>query len=774
MIKTNLPVLILKGVVLLPHCELRIEIKNEIDKNILINAEDYSDNHIMVVTKIDVLEETINVKNLPKVGVVAKIKNKIQLANGNIRLILSGIKRAQIHNYIKYGDNFDTLESIIGPTTNYEIDEKEEFALVRKLLDKLEKLINMAPYLSNSILSELSGITNINIISDVVCQFLPIPTSRKVEYIKTLNPCIRVKMLLQDINDEMDIINLENKIDDDLRQKIEDTQKEYFLREKIKIIKEELGDLNSKEDEIQTLRDKVNRINCPLNIKNRINREINRYDSITASSPEYSIIGGYIDTLLSLPWGKYTKDNTNLKKAKQILDNTHFGLEKIKERIIEYLAVKQMSKNLTSPILCFVGPPGVGKTTLAKSIADCLNRKFVKISVGGINDEAEILGHRKTYIGAFPGKIIQSIKKSKSFNPVFLIDEVDKMTKDIKGDPASALLEVLDKEQNKHFVDNYIEEEVDLSDVIFILTANYIQQIPEPLKDRLEIIELSSYTEYEKLDITKKYLIPKLISEHGITKDNIYIPDNTILEIIRCYTKESGVRELERLLSKIIRKVVKSIVMIEDNNVLYKIYENTLEKYLGIKKYSYNKKVQNEVGVVNALAYTQYGGDILPIEVTYYKGSGKLNLTGSLGDVMKESALIAFSYIKSNYDKFKINSDVLENIDVHIHVPEGATPKDGPSAGIALTTALISALTNKKVDSNIAMTGEITLRGRVLPIGGLKEKVIGANRSGIKNVIIPNDNKRDIINIPKEINNKMKYIFVKDYMDVYNYIYINR
>lgn len=774
MIKTNLPVLILKGVVLLPHCELRIEIKDDLDKNILTNAEDYSDNHIIVVTKLDTLEENISIKDLPKVGVVAKIKNKIMLANGNIRLVLSGIKRAEIHNYIKYGEDIDTLESIIGPTTNYEIDDKEEFALVRKLLTELEKLINMAPYLSNSIISELSGMTNINIISDIVCQFLPIPPSRKMEYVETLNPCIRVKMLLQDIRDEIDIINLENKIDDELRQNIEDTQKEYFLREKIKIIKEELGDINSKDDEIQTLKNKISTLDCPLNIKNRVNKEINRYEAITPSSPEYSIIRGYIDTLLDLPWGKYTKDNINLKKSRQILDDTHYGLDKIKERIVEFLAVKQMSKNLTSPILCFVGPPGVGKTSLAKSIAKSLNRNFVKFSVGGVNDEAEIIGHRKTYIGSSPGKIIQLIKKSKSFNPVFLIDEVDKMTKDIKGDPASALLEVLDKEQNKYFVDNYIEEEVDLSDVIFILTANYIQKIPEPLKDRLEIIELSSYTEYEKLDIAKKHLIPKLLHEHGINKNNIFIPDKTILTIIRNYTKEAGVRELERLLSTIIRKVVKSIVMTGDSNVLYKIYDNTLEKYLGIKKYLYmDKSLNNEIGVVNGLAYTEYGGDVLPIEVTYYNGSGKLNLTGSLGDVMKESASIALSYIKSNFEKFKIDKNIFEKKDIHIHVPEGAIPKDGPSAGIALTTALISALTKRSVNNNIAMTGEITLRGKILPIGGLKEKVIGANRSGVKTVIIPNDNKRDIINIPKEINDKIKYVFVKNYMDVYNYIYKN-
>lgn len=772
MIKTNLPVIILKGIVLLPHCELRIELNSDVDKNILTSAEDYSDNHVMVVTRLDILEENLDIKTLPKVGVVAKIKSKMELANGHIRVVLSGINRAEIFNYIKYGEDVDTLESVIGPTTNYGIDSKEEFALVRRLLKDLEELINMAPYMSNSILSELSGMTNINVISDVVCQFLPIPISRKLEYIETLNPSIRVKMLLQDIKDEKEIIKLEDKLDDDLRQNLEDTQKEYFLREKIKIIKEELGDITSKDDEIEELRNSVNKLKCPYKISERLNKEINRYESMAPSSPEYSIIKGYIDTLLSLPWGIYTNDNTDLKKSQKILDNSHYGLEKIKERIIEYLAAKQMSKSLTSPILCLVGPPGTGKTSLASSIAKSLNRKFVKISVGGVNDEAEIMGHRRTYVGASPGKIIQTIKKAKTFNPVFLIDEVDKMTKDIKGDPASALLEILDKEQNKYFVDNYIEEEVDLSDVIFILTANYINQIPDPLKDRLEIIELSSYTEYEKLDIAKKHLIPKLLKEYNIGKNNVMIPDKTILTIINNYTKESGVRELERLLGTIIRKVVKSIVITGDKNVLYKIYDNTLEKYLGIKKYSYmNKALDNEIGVVNGLAYTQYGGDVLPIEVTYYPGKGDLKLTGSLGDVMKESASIALSYIRSNSKLFKIDNEIFNNIDIHIHVPEGAIPKDGPSAGIALTTALLSALKKKSINNTIAMTGEITLRGKVLPIGGLKEKVIGALRSGVKTVIVPKENKKEVNEIPKEINEKVNYFYVKNYIEVYNYLY---
>lgn len=772
MVKTSLPVIVLKGIVLLPHCELRVEFSSDIEKNILQNAEDYSDGHVLVVTQINELEEHVNIKNLPKVGVVAKVKSKITLSNNHIRVILEGLNRTEVHSYVKYGEEKDTIECQIGPSTVYELDSKEEFALVRKLLKELEILISKAPYMSNSILGELSGITNINVITDIVSQFLPTTTSRKIEYVKEYNPGIRVKMLLQDIKDELEIIELENKIDLDLRKSLEDNQKEYFLREKIRLIKEELGDINSKDAEIEELRTKISELKCPNKIKERLNLELNRYQSMAPNSPEYSMLRNYIDTLITLPFGNYTKDNTNLRKSKQILDSSHYGLDKVKERILEFLAVKQMSKNLTSPILCFVGPPGIGKTTLASSIAKSLDRNFVKISVGGVNDEAEIMGHRRTYIGAAPGKIIQTLKKSKSMNPVFLIDEIDKLTKDYKGDPASALLEVLDKEQNKHFVDNYIEEEVDLSNVIFLVTANYIDQIPEPLRDRLEIIELDSYTEYEKVDIAKRHLIPKLIREHGMTRENIFIPDKTILSIVRNYTKEAGVRELERVLSKIMRKVVKNMLVHDDRDVLYKIYDTSLEKYLGKKKYFYMDKAEiNQIGVVNGLAYTSYGGDILPIEVTYYKGKGNLILTGSLGEVMKESASIALSYIKSNFGIFNIDINELENTDIHIHVPEGAVPKDGPSAGITLTTALISALTKRSVDNTVAMTGEITLRGKVLPIGGLKEKVIGAHRSGVKTIILPIENERDIKDIPKNIVDDIKFIFVRNYIGVYKYIF---
>lgn len=460
-----------------------------------------------------------------------------------------------------------------------------------------------------------------------------------------------------------------------------------------------------------------------------------------------------------------------MKAVKKELDNSHFGLEDVKQRIIEYLAVRQMSKEVNSPIICLVGPPGVGKTSLAFSIAKAIGKNFVKMSVGGIRDESEIIGHRRTYIGANPGRIISSMKKAKSNNPLFLIDEIDKMSSDYKGDPTSSLLSVLDREQNKYFSDNYIEEDYDLSQVLFVLTANYIENIPEALKDRLEIIEISGYTEFEKLDIVKKHLFPKVVKNNGLNKDFINISDNVILKIIRNYTKEAGVRELERQLDKIVRKVVTQIVM---NNIKINkinIDEKVLEKYLGFEKYRYNTKTKSQVGVVNGLAYTVYGGDTLPIEVNYYKGQGNLILTGSLGEVMKESASIALSYLKSNYKLYKLDYDKITNNDIHIHVPEGAIKKDGPSAGIALTLAILSALSDKKINSDIALTGEITLRGHVLAIGGLKEKSLGALRSGIKKIIIPKENEKDLIELPKEVKDNIEFIKVKDFKEIYEVVY---
>lgn len=769
MVKTNLPVIILKDAVLLPYCELRLDLSSSFDKHILELSEKNHDSHILIVNQLNPIEESIDLNLLPKIGTVAKVKMKMQIGR-NTRIVLEGVNRVNIIEYNDYIDEKDVLNAVITSTTQFAMSPMDEKALVRKLLRRVESYISKVPTISNSVLAEITDVNSISKVSDIVANFLPLEFDRKCEYLQTINPYKRVIMLFEDIKTEEEIIELDKKIDVKLKKVLDDSQKEFILREKIRLIREELGDVNLKDNDVNILKEKIDKFNCPNSIKDKLYSELKKYELMNSNSPELGVVRNYIDLMLSLPWNESTKDNNDLKLARKRLDSTHYGLNKVKERIIEYLAVKQLSNNLTSPIICLVGPPGVGKTTLAKSIADATGRNFVKISVGGVCDEAEIIGHRRTYIGSNPGRIITAMKKCKSNNPVFLIDEIDKMTKDIKGDPISALLEVLDKEQNKTFVDSYVEEEFDLSNVMFILTANYINQIPIELRDRLEIIELSSYTEYEKLDIVKKHILKKLIIEHGLKDKNITISDNAILKIIRCYTKESGVRNLEREISKVLRCIATSVLTSEEKK--YSITEKNLETYLGKIKYSSISNNKNlEIGVVNGMAYTEVGGVLLPIEVSVYKGRGELILTGTLGDVMKESAKIALSYIKTNYEYFNIDYDNFKDIDIHIHVPEGATPKDGPSAGITLTTALISIFTKKSVSNKIAMTGEITLKGNVLAIGGLREKSIGAYRSGVNTIIIPKDNEKDLDEIDEEIKKDIKFIFVSNYKDVYKEVF---
>lgn len=771
MIKTDLPVILLRGIVLLPNNDIRLEFDSDISKNIIDVSELFHDNNILVVSQNDPLEEVPNIKELPKIGVMAKISHKMELPNGKTRIIITGIKRAKIYEYLNLNKSSEVLEAIASEIEDERIDIKEERALTRKLYREVENYIKTVPYMSNSILSLILNVSSLSKMTDMIIPNLPIDISRMHLYLKEISSYKRLQMILEDIYSEKEMFAIEKKLDVKIREELDNTQKEYMLREKIKLIKKELGETSVKEDQVDSLQEKIETLKAPDKIKDRLKKELKKLDSLNQMSPEISIVETYINWLLELPWSLKTKDNDNLTTVKNILDKSHYGLDKVKNRIIEYLAVKQMTNSLRSPIICLVGPPGVGKTSLAFSIASAINRNFVKISVGGVNDEAEIMGHRRTYLGANPGRIIQGMKKAKSINPVFLIDEIDKMTKDIKGDPASALLEVLDPEQNKYFSDNYIEEEYDLSKVMFVATANYIEDIPEALKDRLEVIELSGYTEFEKLDIAKRHLIPKIIKEHGLKNENVEFDDDVILFVIRHYTKEAGVRELERLLASIVRKVVMNIINKNDNNIIVKITKNNIDAYLGKKKYSFNNNDNSyQIGVVNGLAYTSYGGDTLPIEVSFYKGKGNLVLTGSLGDVMKESAQIALSYIKSNCEQFEINYEDLINNDIHIHVPDGAIPKDGPSAGITLTTALISAFAKLKVPKKIAMTGEITLRGNILPIGGLKEKSIGAYRNGITTIFIPKDNLRDLDEIPKEIKEKIKYIPVINYKDVYKKI----
>lgn len=761
--KSNLPVLLLKNMVLFPYNEIRLEFENDNDKKLISLSESCYENNILIVNPKDSLESSPEIDELPNYGIVGKIKMKLDMPNGKTRIILLGENRVRIYAYSKDDGLYEALYS------NAPIEEmsvKEEIAYTRALNKHIDVYVKEIPYMSNTILSQTAGINSIEKLTDIIVLYLPINYERKKEYLKEFSSTSRVKMILDDINKDIEIMRLEQKIEATVANGLDQTQKEFVLREKIKAIREELGE--EEQNEVETLRDKINKLECPKKVKEKLLVELNKYSISNFSSPETGMIRNYIEWLINLPWNNYTDDRKDLNKVREILDSTHYGLDNVKDRVIEYLAVKQNTDNLRSPIICLVGPPGVGKTTFAKNIAKSLNRKVTKISVGGINDEAEIIGHRRAYIGAAPGLIIQGMKRAGTKNPVFIIDEIDKMTKDIKGDPASSLLEVLDKEQNKYFVDHYLEEEFDLSNVMFIATANYLSQIPEELRDRLEIIELSSYTEFEKLDIAKKHLIINQAKEHGLKEGQVTFDDNAILTLIRNYTKESGVRELDRLIATIMRKIVKKII-VDKIKKKYNISANNIEEYLGVKKYLYNDNTDNmQIGIVNGLAYTVYGGDILPIETTMFKGKEELILTGSLGEVMQESAKIALDYIKSNADRFEINIDDLEEKSIHIHVPEGAIQKEGPSAGVALTTALISLFTKKTVSSKIGMTGEITLTGRVLPIGGLKEKVIGAYRAMVTKIFIPRENEKDLKEITDDIKKKIEFILVDNYMDIYD------
>lgn len=760
----KLLVLIINDMVIFPNNEVRIEYDNLYDSQMIDIVNKIEDDLMLIVNPID--EENIDITSFPKYGVLGKLKLKMNVPNGKTRIIIEGISRVELSSFVEDCNFFKADYKLI------EIKEDDECKNYFNILIKsLENYIAKVPYMGNAILGQLNGMNSLDELCDLIVSFLPLKYNDKKKYITTVDPIERCKFLIADMNRDLKFVELEQKIELEVEKEINQSQKEYFLREKIKLMQQEIGDSKGKDSEVVVFTKKINKLKCSTKVKDKIKREIERYDSLNNNSPELGMLREYLDWMLNLPWNKFTKDTDDLNKVKNILDSSHYALTEAKERIIEYLAVKQNTNNLKSPIICLVGPPGVGKTSLALSIAKSLNRNTAKISVGGINDEAEIVGHRRTYIGANPGRIIQGIRKAGTANPVFIIDEIDKMTKDIKGDPASSLLEVLDPEQNSKFSDHYIEEEFDLSKVMFIATANYVEQIPYELKDRLEIINISSYTEYEKLDIAKNHLIPRALEEHGLTPLQVQITDEAIMLLIRNYTKEAGVRELGRMISSLFRKIVKKILL-DKNKVFYSIDLFVVEELLGKKKYLYTETSEvDEVGVVNGMAYTVFGGDILPIEATLFKGSGNLILTGSLGEVMQESCHIALDYIKSNMDKFNIDNKILLENDVHIHVPEGAVNKDGPSAGVTITSALISLLLNKKVSRDIAMTGEITLRGRVLGIGGLKEKVIGAHRANIKKIFIPLENESDLEEIPKEVKKDIEFITVNNYADIFNYLF---
>ena len=754
----NLPVILLKGTFLLPNKELRLEISDKLSKSIIDEAEIFHSNNLLIVSRTDDFDN-YEVENLPNIGVFSTIEKKYVLPDGRIRVIIKGKKRVKILKYLN--PNKDNLESIVSILQENKISSEVEENLVKKLYNEVDSFVKLIPSVSNSLINEIENIKSLSLMTDIVCNNIISEKESLYPYLIEVNPIKRLELILNYIYKEKKMFNIDNVLNNKVQKNLNEQEKKYVLREKVKLIRQELGEIHKKEDEIQLLREKVNKLDASSNIKNRILAEISRYENSSDTSLEVMSIRTYIDWMLSLPWNKKTKDYNNISVIKKRLDKSHYGLEEVKQRIIEYLAVKKSSKNLNSPIICLVGPPGTGKTTLAYSIAKSINKKFVKLSVGGVNDEAIIKGHTRTYMASMPGGIVDGLKRVKTSNPVFLIDEIDKMTSSIKGDPESSLLEVLDPTQNKYFKDNYIDEEIDLSNVLFITTANDISNLSSALKDRLEVINISGYTELEKLSITRKYLLPTILKRHGLL--SLDISDDEILEIIKYYTKESGLRELERMLSKIVRKIVLDNSLNNKNNNKVQ----SIKYYLGNRVYT-DKSIVYEIGVSNALACTNYGGDVQQIETTYYEGN-KLIITGNASNTIKESAQIALSYIKANYKLFNIDKKVLNNT-IHINIPDIATKKDGPSAGVSITSSIISALSNMGIESDIAFTGEITLRGSILPVGGIKEKVIGAYLNGIKIVFIPYLNKNELDTIPDEIKDKIKFIPVSNYKEVFKYL----
>ena len=771
MIKSNLPVILLKNLVLLPHEEVRVEIKSSISKKVTEISKLYHDSEVLVVCPLNSLEEKPDTSDLPRIGVVGKIKSVIELPNGNLRIIISGLYRVKIISYVNYSDEEEVLDSII---TNIEVTESEieTIAYSRKLMSELESYVDKNPFITNSIMSQLKGEVSLDKMTDLIGSFLTLSFDKRLSLMLDSSPISRSKTLIKELAIESAVIDLEGHIENKIKKTLDDSEKEYILKEKLKVIKDELGESLSKAEEVINLRDKVNNGDYPERIKVKLNSEINRYDASSEMSPDAGVIRNYIDYLLSIPWYKSTRDEKDLSKIEKKLNSTHYGMEDAKNRIIEYIAVKSVSEEVNSPIICLVGPPGVGKTTFAESISTSLNRKFVKISLGGMSDSAELIGHRRAYIGSNPGKIVSSLIKCGSNNPVFLLDEVDKLKKDYKGDPASTLLDILDVSQNKHFTDNYVDEEVDLSNVLFVLTANDISSIPIALLDRLEIINLSGYTESEKIYICENYIIPNILKRHGLKSNVLRFERESIIKIINEYTNEAGVRELERSISKIIRKVITEHIKSNRKIINVRIKPEDLEHYLERELFSDVKEMTvKHSGVIKALASTSLGGVSLNIECSSYKGHGNFTFTGSLGEVAKESISVAISYIRSNAERFDIPLEFFEENDIHIHFTEGGVSKDGPSAGMAIITVILSLIKNKLISNNISMSGEITLKGDILKVGGMKEKSIAAKKNNINKIYIPKDNLNDIKWLDSELKDGITYIGVSNYEEVYKEIF---
>lgn len=750
----TLLVMLLKDLVILPFQEIKLELKDEISKKIIKLSEKKFNNRILIVSPKNNQNDP-SIEDLPNIGVVSVIKSKLELSNNNLRVTLRGEKRVKILDYESFTD-----EIIDGVTTDIVLPKFEstgEEIIKNKLRNELNEYVNSAPNISNSILKTVNDSDDISFITDAITSFLPLNTSKKLEYMQELNSEKRALSLIKDIKHEIRYIKLEEKIDNNVEIRLTKEQEEYYLKEKIKEIETSLG-IKNNTNELLEYYEKLNALKLDEKINNKILLEIKKLESINISSPEYSVIKSYLDWILSLPWNNSSEENLNSKSVLTCLNKSHYGLEEIKDKIVDYINLKNINSNIKSPIICLIGPPGIGKTTIASSIASSLNREFYKISVGGLNDSSELVGNRRTYLGALPGKIIQGLKKCGTNNPVMLIDEIDKMVKDYKGNPASTLLDVLDSTQNKTFVDNYIEEPFDLSNVLFILTANSIESIPYTLIDRLDIIELSSYTVFEKIDIAKKYILPKIYDELNVEK-KLIIKDDIMTFIINGYTKEAGVRNLERVLKTLVMKVITS----KKEN--YTITNTDIIKYLKEPSVEEWVKEISESGIINALAYTPLGGQLLKVECSMYNGEEEVLITGSLGDILKESVYVSVSFLK---EKGYVSNTEFYNHTIHIHILDGATKKEGPSCGVAITASILSKLMDKKISEKIAFTGEISLKGNILKVGGLKEKLIAAYNSGIKIVYIPEDNNLDLKDIPKQIIDNLEIRLVNNFESIYN------
>jgi len=754
-IKTRrIPLLPLRGLLVYPSMVLHLDVGR--DKSIrALEKAMLDDQNILLVSQAEVNIENPLEEDIFRIGTIAKVKQMLKLPNGTIRVLAEGIVRAEIQDYLENEQYYEVIVKELPEPTEH---SPQVDALMRSVLSQFENYVSLSKKVTPETYAAVSDIEEAGRLADVITSHLALKIKEKQLILETTDVEKRLEALLDLLNNEREVLEMERQINQRVKKQMEKTQKEYYLREQMKAIQKELGEKEGRLGEVEELRNQLEEAGLPEAVAEKVNKEIDRLEKMPQSSAEGGIIRNYIDWLLALPWHQLTDDDLDIVNAEQILNDDHYGLEKPKERVLEYLAVQKLVKKLKGPILCLVGPPGVGKTSLAKSIAKSLGRKFVRISLGGVRDEAEIRGHRRTYVGAMPGRIMQGMKSAGSKNPVFLLDEIDKMASDFRGDPSSALLEVLDPEQNSTFSDHFVEVPFDLSSVMFVTTANSLQTIPRPLLDRMEILQVPGYTELEKLEIAKRYLFRKQRADHGLNEEQLTIDDESISFIIREYTREAGVRNLEQQIAALSRKAAKAFVSDEQLQSIH-IDRDQVKKWLGQPRFRYGMvDARNQIGAVTGLAWTEVGGDTLVIEVSTMPGSGKLNLTGKLGDVMKESAQAAFSYIRAHADELGVTPDFHEKLDIHIHIPEGAIPKDGPSAGITMATALISALSGRYVSKEVAMTGEITLRGRVLPIGGLKEKSLAAHRAGIKKVLLPFDNTRDLDDIPESIKQEMEFV----------------